>query len=305
MTNFINIINNICKKNNIKVTLLSRDWIIMLEKENKTRFIAGYKFGINDHATGEIFDDKYALYELFKIKNIPIIDHNILYSENNKNEYAKGFNNIENVKEFLKKYKTIVIKSNVGTCGNEVYKINDEIELEKIVNRLLSKHISISYCPYYNIKNEYRLIVLNNRIKLVYKKIRPVVIGNGINTIKELLINFNEPYFKNKLQDDFYNRVLDANEIYEYSWKFNLSNGAIGTFDIEEDKKNKLKNIVETITKTIDIKFASVDIVEIDNDFLVLEINSGVMMENLYNIISDKKVIENIYEEAILNMFKI
>ena len=35
MSNFKNIIEKICKKNNIKITLLSRDWVMMLEKITK------------------------------------------------------------------------------------------------------------------------------------------------------------------------------------------------------------------------------------------------------------------------------
>ena len=304
MSNFKNIIEKICKKNNIKITLLSRDWVMMLEKDNKTKFITGYKFGLNNHAIGEILDDKYALYDVLNKNNIPVVNHNILYKETNTNDYAIGHNSHDNVKHFFKDNKEIVIKSNTGTCGNEVYKITNEEEIDEILDKLLSKHVSISYCPYYEIKNEYRIIILDNNIKIIYKKIKPIVTGNGKESIKELLTKFNNPYFENKLEDEKYNRILELNEIYEYSWKFNLSNGAIISFNINDNIIEKLREIANQVLKKIDIKFASIDIVETEKEFLVLEINSGVMMENLYNLIENKQIIEDIYEEAILNMFK-
>ncbi|MBQ8892609.1 MAG: hypothetical protein IJ068_07090 [Bacilli bacterium] len=305
MSNFFTIIRKICDKNNIKFTLLSRDWVIMLEKENKHRFIVGYKFELNNHAVGEICDDKFALFDVLSSNNIPVVEHNILYSKTNLNYYAIGFNSYDKVKEYFKEKKKIVIKSNTGTCGSEVYKIDNVEEIDNVLDKLLSNNFSISYCPYYSIQSEYRIIVLDNNIKLMYKKIKPVVIGNGKNTIRELLSTFNEQYFKNKLDDSKYDRVLKMNEIYEYSWKFNLSRGATISFDIDNKTKVNLTNIVDKVLKTISLNFASIDIVEVDNNFLVLEINSGVMMDNLYNMIDNKKIVEDIYEEAILDMFKI
>ena len=304
MSNFYKIVKDVCNKNKIKFTLLSEGWVIRLEKDNKVRFIIGHKFDLNTHAIGEIIDDKYIMYDVLKNSNIPVIEHHLLYPESNKHKYAIGFNNRENITKFLLDNKKVVVKSNTGTCGMEVYKIEELSELNKVLDSLLSKHFSISYCPYYEIQNEYRIIVLNKKIVLMYKKIRPIVIGNGCDTIRELLMKFNSSYFKNKLKDKIYDKVLPENEKYEYNWKFNLSRGAIVSFDIENKINIKLKNIVNQVLDTININFASIDIAQVDKEFLVLEINSGVMMNNLYNIIDDKHIVENIYEEAILTMFK-
>jgi glutathione synthase/RimK-type ligase-like ATP-grasp enzyme len=60
-------------------------------------------------------------------------------------------------------------------------------------------------------------------------------------------------------------------------------------------------------SKSIKIKFASIDIVQDDNDndnFIVLEINAGVMME-IFSKQNDKfyAITENIYIKAIEYMF--
>ena len=72
---FKKIIEDICKENGIKYNFLSKDWVIMLEKDGKNRFISGYKFDLNSHGIGLIVDDKYALYDVLKVKTIPVIEH--------------------------------------------------------------------------------------------------------------------------------------------------------------------------------------------------------------------------------------
>lgn len=304
LDNFHKIINGICIKNNIETKFVSKDWVIILKKDNKIRFITGCKFPLNDHALGEVIDDKYALYDVLKYFNIPVCEHHILYSDDNKNKYALDANNKKLVYDYFEKYKHIVLKTNIGTCGHDVYKIDNKNDIEKTLNNLFSKYTSISYCPYYNIINEYRVIVLNKKIKLMYKKIKPVVIGDGIKTIKELLIGFNSSYFENKLKDDKYNRILNKDEKYEYNWKFNLSQGAIASFDIDKTIKENIIKLVNKIIDTINVKFVSIDIIKTKDELLVLEINSGIMMENIINMVHDKKIVYDIYEEAIKEMFK-
>ncbi len=303
---FNEIIREICKEKNIQYTLLSKDWITMLEKDNKIRFITGYKFGINNHALGEIIDDKYALFCVLKSKQIPVVEHNILYAKTNTKPYAQDSNQYDLVKDyFLKHNKKIVIKSNTGTCGVGVYLIENEDEIENILDELFLKNFSISYCPYYSIKSEYRVILLDNEVKLMYKKIRPIVYGDGVKTIKELLIDFNKNYFQDKLEEEVYSKVLEKNQQFQYNWKFNLSRGATANIVDDKELENRLKTLATKATTTLNIRFCSVDIIETEeNEFRILEINSGVMMDNAMGIFKDgKKIAKQIYEEAIDKMF--
>lgn len=305
LTNTQKIIKIICEEENIEYKLLSKNWIIELSKNNCKKYICGYKFPLNDHAMGEILDDKYATYEILKSNGIPVVEHNILYSINNTNEYAKKCNQIEVVKNYFENHnKKIVLKPNNGTCGKNVFMINEEIELTKYINQLLLNNFSICYSPYYEIVNEFRVIVLNNKIKLLYKKIKPQVKGDGVKSIRELLYDFNFRYFKNKLDDKKYDEILKKNECFEYCWKYNLSQGAIINLEKIDDYQ-QINEIVKKILKRIEIKFAAIDIIKTkDNRFYVLEINSGVMMDNLYELIKDKKIIKDIYRETIKTMME-
>ena len=72
MNNYQKIIKEICDELDINFKLLSKDWVIMLEKNNKTKYITGFKFDVNSQGTSNILDDKFALYEVLSEKNIPI-----------------------------------------------------------------------------------------------------------------------------------------------------------------------------------------------------------------------------------------
>ena len=68
--------------------------------------------------------------------------------------------------------------------GKNVFKITSEQELEAKYNKMIVNNFSISASPYLKITTEYRVIILENEAKLIYGKVRPIVVGNGKNTIK-------------------------------------------------------------------------------------------------------------------------
>ena len=59
MNIFNKIIEEICIENGINCTFLSKDWLIILEKGGKKRFITGYKFDINSSGASLLSDDKF------------------------------------------------------------------------------------------------------------------------------------------------------------------------------------------------------------------------------------------------------
>lgn len=310
MKNLQRIIKQIALENNLSYEVLSCDLIIKLTKDNKIRYINGYKFGLNSHSLGLILDDKYATYELLNSLNIKVCKHHILFRPNNHNSYAKNYNSFDYCYDlFLKYNKNVILKVNNGTCGDGVYHITTKKELKKIYNHLLKYNFSISLCPYYDIKNEYRVILLNNEIKIMYGKINPVVIGNGKDKLIDLLKDFNINYFgyKTNLKKNInYNKVLKKDEKFIYDFKYNLSKGSIITEDIDKETKSIISKMAKDVSKKINLGFGSIDIIKTNDDkYYVLEINSGVMIENYIKLTSDGfKKAKKVYEEAVLEMFK-
>ncbi len=306
MEDFQKLIQEICDELQIQMSILSKDWVLMLEKDHQTRFISGYKFDVNGHALGSIMDDKYAMYEVLKKKNIPVIEHTIMFRSNNHNTYAKGNNELEKIYDFWRTHdKKIVLKGNGSTCGREVFKVTTEEELETVATQLFRSNFSISICPFYEIKTEYRLIYVQNECVLCYGKKRPIVIGDGKRTIRELLEEFNPFYYQNKKLDASYDRILPEKEVYEDSWKFNLSEGSI-PIEVENTRvKEDLLKLGNNISREIDLQFCSVDIIEtMDGKYYVMELNSGVMMLHYSHLApSGKEKAKEVYRKAILSLF--
>lgn len=295
MNNVQKIIKEICYEQNIQFKLLSNDWVILLQKNKKIKYVIGYSFPLNDQAVGKICDDKYAVYELMKQFNIPVATHYIVF-----NNYDK-----DDIRDFCKKYNyNIVVKNNYGTCGNDMYHVNNEIDLFSKIDQLLLKTYAVVLMPYYNIKTEYRNIVLNNNIELTYGKKRPIIIGDGIKNIHELLCDFNNNYFS-KINDPKLNIILKEKEKYEYNWQFNLSKGSIPCLLDDKNKEKEIKKMALNISNIIGTNFASIDIVELqDGSLLLLEINSGVMMDNITKTLPNgRNLAKEIYSKAICEMF--
>ena len=290
------IIKEICEEKNIEFNLVSKDWIMILKKDDKIRSISGYKFCLNNHSSGIICDDKYALYDTLKLLNIPVAEHKIVF---------RGYNKEEIINFFQKNNNDIVVKDNKGTCGLNVYHVTTIEELFKYLDLLLVDNSSISLCPFYKIKNEYRTIILNNDIELFYGKQRPIVYGDGKKSIKELLCEFNYNYFS-KIDDKKLDAILEKNEEYIYNWQHNLSRGAIPFEETDENLKNKIQTLAKKAFNALDLKFASIDIIELEsNEILILEINSGVMIDKYAQFVKNgEKICKNIYSKAIDSMFE-
>ena len=291
---FKKIIIEICKELNIKYTILSNDWIIKLVKFNKTKYIIGNKFNLNKYTSGQAMCDKSAFYDILINLNIPTCIHNIIYNDLDKQKL---------ITYFEKNNKIIVIKPNTGASGTDVYKITDKEELLIKAKKLLKKYQSISICPYYNIKYEYRVVVLDNKIKLIYRKENPKVVGDGKTKIKDLLIKFNKYYFKDKTLS---NKILKPGEEYVYDWRFNLTRGSIASIDIDDNLKEQLSKIAIKVASKLEIRFASIDIIELyDNKLLVLEANNCVTLSKCLNFIPNGyNIAKEIYKEALIKMFE-
>jgi hypothetical protein len=71
--NLVRIIKEISRELNIECQMLSDNWIASLTRNNKHHYIVGFKFDLNPQATGQLCDDKYALYTVMKANKMPII----------------------------------------------------------------------------------------------------------------------------------------------------------------------------------------------------------------------------------------
>ena len=304
----VKLLEELCKKLEIKIEKLSFGWVYKLSKSNKIRYITG-NFDINKEASSKIASDKYATYEVVKSQNLPIIEHKMIFNPNERKKYIEK--DIWNIccDEFKAK-KKVVVKPNLGLEGKGVFKCKTLDELEKAVKFLLEKNTSISICPYYDIEKEYRAFYLNGKILLIYEKEKPYIVGNGVETIKELVEKLKLPHnkiVKENLEKLDLSYIPNQNEKIEISWKYNLTGGATARVI---KKENLIYKTIEELAirtgKSLDLTFATIDIIKTkENEIYLLEVNSGVSTNIFSNIVKDGKMIEReIYRKALIEMFK-
>lgn len=305
MRQLVKIIQEICLEHNIEFKSFSYDWILELAKDNNKLFVYGYKFSNNDAAIEQICNDKSALSDILLYHKIPHVRHHFFTVPKNKN-YMGQNGDWERISQLLQEYNKIVCKTNSGSGGKLVYKVDNQSDLEIAVHKVFSKSRSMSIAPFIDIKSEYRVIIINSDIGVIYEKKRPFVIGDGISNLKQLVAK------DNSLVDIEIDNTIDTNyipksqEVIEISWKHNLGQGARPVIITDQNLIEQLSELAYLCANTLNLKFASIDIIEDDNGLEILEINSGVMMENLATSSDENYIIaKKIYEKAILNYLNI
>ena len=146
--------------------------------------------------------------------------------------------------------------------------------------------------------------MINNNLELCYKKIRQHVVGDGFSTVKDLLVATNITPTVDL--DSYY--IPSVNEVVITNWQHNLSKGAVP--DVVEDIDEDMLSLAIKTTQALDLKAGCVDIIVTkQKQKKVLEVNSGIMMDNFsqcrktdydyYNIA------KKIYKKILLESLKI
>lgn len=271
------IIKEYCVETGTKFTLGADGWMFTLEKNGKRTFVMGYKFGLNNTTSSQLCDDKSALSVVLDEIGFPCVLHHYIESPN---AYSRSQRQIyDDLEKMLKTYGELVIKPNVGSGGKKVFRCKTEAELHDLVDNNLSPKQPLGVCKFERVKNEYRVICLNGQVKLVYRKQRPFVVGDGTNNLKSLI----ELQLDAKVETDKelpFETIPKKDEIVCVSWKHNLGLGAKADTDVDEILKPKLMQFALDVANAIDICFASIDIIELETGELkIMEVNSGIMME--------------------------
>lgn len=249
--NFHKMIKEICRAKGIVVEVLSFGWIIKLVKDEKISYITDYFFDLNTEASSYIAGDKYATYEVLKSFQIPVIEHKMVMRGQIEEDEIEQYYQANNRK--------LVVKANQGFEGKQVFLCEDFEVVKQRIQELLIENKTISICPFYDIKTEYRTIYLDGKCVLTYAKKKA-----------------------------------------KSTWKHNLANGA--TAEIVQDSQllEKLHKVTKQIAKVMNMKFASIDIIQTSaNELLAIEVNSGVCMKNFVKQEGTSQLVREIYTRAI------
>jgi len=261
---FEKMISEIAEENAYNYALLSRGYIRELSDgvTGGCMYIVGHRFPLNNQVAAALADDKVATCSVLCVHGINHVEHALI-------EKPSCFGLSENERDFLNMLLSnnhkLVVKPNRGTCGRNVFLVNNEKELRAAASRIFATGSNMAVSIFQEIKTEYRVVILNGVARLVYGKIRTD--------------NPDNP---------------DA-------WKNNLSCGAVPEIITDKKLKDKLTDIALRVAKVMGLNFASIDIIETeDGEFKVLEANSGVMMVHFAEQSPENyKIAKEIYSDAI------
>ncbi len=283
----------------------SYDWVKALSKDGSTMYVYGYNFPLNNTCFTQIANDKACTYEILSSNNVPAVEHFYFMSPNDIH-YVKylGVNgNWKQMTALLEKYGKVVVKPNSGTGGAGLKIVSEETELEKAVNDIFSYTSTLCISPYYEIENEFRVIMLESKPRLVFRKVRPYVVGNGKENVA-LLCAKEKKKLDYSLDIDM-SYIPKDGEKFEIGWKHNLGQGSAPETLSGGELYNRITNFATKALSLLGGNFSSVDIVSINGKIYILEINSGVMMDNFANTSPENFLIaKSIYKEAIDIYFK-
>ena len=306
---FIKLIKEICEEKSIDFSLLSRNWICQLKKNDKVAYIVNNNFDLNPEAASRIACDKCATYIVLNSFKIPAVEHEIIFNPLSRSSYVEDTGNMSIVKSMLDKYKRIVIKATDGFEGKNVFLCTTMKEAEIAIQRLFEIAPNFCICPFYTIKKEYRTFYLDGNIELIYGKTKPFVIGDGTSNLYSLIKNINLP---NTQGVTHYLKELDLEYIpkkgekYELSWKYNLSDGATPSILEKGELYTKIESLAKKAGKASNVRFATIDVIDTEEKgLMILEINSGIGSTIFTEKIKDgKNIIKRIYSKAIDKMFE-
>lgn len=316
-SNFARLLLEIFQEEKIDYKVYSHGWSFGIEKAGKRAFLFGYQFGINSDASAALCTDKAAASEVLSAHGIPNVEH-IYFMNPCRLKFANPSGNWNLMIDMLNRYGTVVCKENRGTGGEEVYLAESQLELEAVIHKLMEKTDAVAICPYFKISEEYRVIILDGCVRLVYSKIRPGLLGDGRSTIRQLYgqhLMKGQNAFQTTLPSGDMERVLEKGESYSLNWKHNLGQGARAEEVTDKGLLADLGELALKAYRAVGVRFASVDLIKREeaaatalkqSKYEVMEINSGVMMEYLSgDCVFYRNIAKEIYRDAVRLALKV
>jgi glutathione synthase/RimK-type ligase-like ATP-grasp enzyme len=286
---FVAAVQKYCAEHGIAVETRSQGWLMVMQKGPRRYLAYGYDVGLNSAVTHRVANDKAATAELLEMNGIACVPH-AFFPSPALSEYVPATGTFEAMLGHLAQNPDgIVVKPNEGTSGNLVFKVLHRPALERAVSEIFSLNLNLAISPYLEIKNEVRVILVDTLPVIVYGKSRPSVTGDGVRSILELALATMPaerlsailPRMAGDLGSATLDTVLPSGQHHALNWRHNLDAGAEPVLLQQGETRERCVELAIKAAKSIDLRFGSIDVVQVDDGWRVLEINSGVVMEAL------------------------
>jgi glutathione synthase/RimK-type ligase-like ATP-grasp enzyme len=286
---FVAAVQKYCAEHGIAVETRSQGWLMVMQKGPRRHLAYGYDLGLNSAVTHRIANDKAATAELLEMSGVACIPH-AFFPSPALSDYVPAAGTWEAMLGHLSQNPDgIVVKPNEGTSGRLVFKVLTRPALERAVSEIFSLNLSLAISPYLEIKDEVRVILVGDLPVIVYSKNRPSITGDGVHSILELAratmpaerLSAILPHMTDEPDSPTLDTVLPPGQHHALNWRHNLDAGAEPLLLQQGEVRERCVEIAIKAAKSIDLRFGSIDVVQVDDGWRILEINSGVVMEAL------------------------
>jgi glutathione synthase/RimK-type ligase-like ATP-grasp enzyme len=286
---FVTAVQKYCAEHGIAVETRSQGWLMVMQKGPRRHLTYGYDLGLNSAVTHRIANDKAATAELLAMNGIACVPH-AFFPSPALSDYVPVAGTWQAMLGHLAQNPDgIVVKPNEGTSGRLVFRVLDRPALERAASEIFSLNLNLAISPYLEIRNEVRVILVDDLPVIVYGKSRPSVTGDGVHSILQLAVATMPaerlsailPRMAGDVDSATLDTVLPPGRPHALNWRHNLDAGAEPVPLPQGAARERCVELAIAAAKSIDLRFGSVDVVEVDDGWRVLEINSGVVMEAL------------------------
>jgi glutathione synthase/RimK-type ligase-like ATP-grasp enzyme len=286
---FLDAVSKYCVTHGIQIEIRAAGWLVLMRGGTKQHLAFGYDLGLNSSVAHRIANDKAATAEVLHALGIPCVPHSVFFSPQ-MNEVMPPQASWEAMIAVLRENPNgVVIKPNEGTSGNLVFRVSNRPELELAAHRIFASSPSLAISPWLDIEDEIRVVLLDDRPLLVYSKSRPTIVGDGVRSVLELALagmpyEMRSTVFSDmiyNLDSATLNSIPPPGERQLLSWRHNLDKGAQPVLLGEGKVRDDCVELAAQAANAIGIRFSSIDVVNVNGAWKILEINSGVMMEAL------------------------
>lgn len=278
----------------------SHDWISSLDTPRGPHHVFGYDLGLNGSAAHSIANDKSATYEVLAAAGIAALEHRVFLHPRFFRFLPRGGNWRDLRQAFEDFGLDAVVKDNEGTGGLDVFRVRSEADLETRVHELLLIARAVALSPYVAIEAETRFVMLGGDCLLAYRKERPGVSGDGRTPLGTLIAAARaEGRLSAELavEADDAARVPAAGEQIPLLWRHNLGQGAVA---VPVEASGAGLDLARRAMSALGLTFAAIDVIAVAGSLLVLEANSGVMIEALSRTRKDGDALaDRIYHTAL------
>lgn len=279
-------------------------WIAELKRGPHSHFVHGYDIGLNSASSHRIANDKAATFEVLNAAGIASVPHR-LFMHPRFLRFMPAESNWQGLLEAFDAFgRDVVVKDNEGTGGMEMARVKSLADLEVCVQQLFNTTRGIAVSPFLEIASETRFVFLEGECVLAYAKERPSVVGDGKRTLAALVADAVASAAITNLPDLAAfdpARTPKAGEHIALTWQHNLGQGAKGVrVDVNNADAAGRRTLARRAFDRLGLRFASIDIIQSGGRDLVLEANSGVMLEVMARGASDGEALADaIYHQAL------